>query len=60
MKKLANSEVDRFVVTDTIPVAHKIALAPDRFTVLPIAPLLAEAIKRMILGESLSELHRIG
>lgn len=59
VKKLANSDVDQFTVTDTIPVRDKIALAPDRFTVLPIAPLLAEAIKRMILGESLSEMHRI-
>jgi ribose-phosphate pyrophosphokinase len=57
--KLAHSEVDQFVVTDTIPVAEKVALAPDRFTVLPIAPLLGEAIKRMIVGESLSELHRL-
>ncbi len=59
MSKLSNSEVDQFVVTDTIPVADKVALSPDRFTVLPIAPLLGEAIKRMIVGESLSELHRI-
>jgi ribose-phosphate pyrophosphokinase len=59
IKRLAESCVDQFIVTDTIPVADKVALAPDRFTVLPIAPLLGEAIKRMILGESLSELHRI-
>lgn len=60
IKKLTSSDVDEFVVTDTIPVADKVALAPDRFTVLPIAPLLAEAVKRMILGESLSQLHKIG
>jgi ribose-phosphate pyrophosphokinase len=60
IQKLASSAVDKFIVTDTIPVAHKVAHAPERFTVLPIAPLLGEAIKRMILGESLSELHRIG
>lgn len=60
MKRLAASEVDQFVVTDTIPVADKVAHAPDRFHVISIAPLLSEAIKRMILGESLSELHRIG
>jgi ribose-phosphate pyrophosphokinase len=57
--KLATSDVDQFIVTDTIPVAEKIAHAPDRFTILPIAPLLGEAIKRIITGESLSELHRI-
>ena len=59
MAKLSKSDVDQFIVTDSIPVADKIALAPERFTVLPIAPLLGEAIKRMIVGESLSELHRI-
>ena len=59
MAKLSNSDVDRFIVTDTIPLGDKIALAPEKFTVLPIAPLLGEAIKRMIVGESLSELHRI-
>ena len=59
MAKLSDSDVDRFIVTDTIPLGDKIALAPEKFTVLPIAPLLGEAIKRMIVGESLSELHRI-
>jgi len=59
MAKLADSDVDQFIVTDTIPVGDKIAWAPEKFTVLPIAPLLGEAIKRMIVGESLSELHRI-
>jgi ribose-phosphate pyrophosphokinase len=58
--KLANSSVDKFIVTDTIPLAEKIAYAPERFQVIPIAPLLGEAIKRMIVGESLSELHRLG
>lgn len=59
MAKLANSDVDRFVVTDTIPVAEKVSTTPGRFEVIPVAPFLSEAVKRMILGESLSELHRI-
>lgn len=60
MKKLANSCVDEIVVTDTVPVAEKVALGGPKFTVIPIAPLLGEACKRMILGESLSELHDFG
>lgn len=56
--KLAASDVDRFVVTDTIPIAQKLANHSDKFTVLPIAPLLGEAVKRLITGESLSQLHR--
>ena len=59
MNKLAGSAVDEFVVTDTIPVDHKVAMVPGLFTVLPIAPLLGKAIKRMIMGQSLSELHVI-
>lgn len=59
MKKLSDSPIDEFVVTDTVPVAEKIALATGTFTVLPVAPFLGEAIKRMILGESLSFLHKI-
>lgn len=58
MQKLVDSDVDEFVVTDTIPVANKIAGFPGRFQVIPVAPFLGEAIKRMILGESLSEMHR--
>jgi ribose-phosphate pyrophosphokinase len=58
MKKLCDSAVDEFVVTDTIPVADKAALAGDKLKVISVAPLLGEAIKRLILGESLSELHR--
>lgn len=59
MKKLADSPVDEFVVTDTIPVEHKAAMYPSCITVLPVAPYLGEAVKRMILGESLSVLHKI-
>ena len=58
MKKLSDSPVDEFVVTDTVPVMDKALLGGPKFTVIPIAPLLGDAIKRMVLGESLSELHR--
>jgi len=60
MKKLVDSPVDEIVVTDTIPVANKAALASSKMRVIEIAPLLGEACKRMLLGESLSELHRYG
>jgi len=59
MIKLADSAVDEFVVTDTVPVAEKARVGGPKFTVVPIAPLLGDAIRRMILGESLSELHRL-
>lgn len=59
MRKFDHSSVDEFVLTDSIPLAHKVALAPSKFTIIPIAPLVGEACARLILGESLSELHRL-
>lgn len=59
MKKLADSPVDEFVVTDSIPLMGKKEFAEGKLRVIPIAPLLGEACKRLILGESLSELHRL-
>lgn len=59
MKRFDDSPVDEFVFTDTVPLADKVALAPGKFTILPIAPLLAEASARLVLGHSLSELHRL-
>jgi ribose-phosphate pyrophosphokinase len=60
MRKLADSGVDEFVITDTVPVADKALLGGSKFTVVPVAPLLSSAIRRMIMGESLSQLHRLG
>ena len=56
IKKLEESPIERFVVTDTVPVHHKLAEA-RKFTVISVTKLLAEAIKRTILGESLTALH---
>ena len=59
MTKLVNSPVDEFVVTDSIPLGSKAKYAQGKLKVIPIAPLLGEVCKRLILGESLSELHRL-
>jgi len=59
MKKLADSPLDEFVVTDSIPLGDKVACSFGKLKVIPIGPLLGEACKRMILGESLSELHSL-
>ncbi|MCW5943177.1 MAG: ribose-phosphate pyrophosphokinase [Fimbriimonadaceae bacterium] len=60
MAKLSESDVDEFVVTDSIPLGDKVRLMNGKLTVIPIAPLLGETCKRLILGESLSVLHRMG
>ncbi|MBS1710027.1 MAG: ribose-phosphate pyrophosphokinase [Armatimonadetes bacterium] len=59
MAKLDASPIDEFILTDSIPLADKVCFAPRKFTILPIAPLVGEACMRLILGESLSELHRL-
>lgn len=60
MRRLADSPVDEIVVTDSVPMGNKATLAGPKMRVIEIAPLLGEACKRMLLGESLSELHRFG
>jgi ribose-phosphate pyrophosphokinase len=50
--------LDRLVLTDTVPVKPSVAAAwGKRLTVLPIAPLLAEAVRRLAEGGSLVELE---
>ncbi len=51
IKRIASSSVREVVVTDTIPVANEKRL--DKITVLPIAPLLGEAIHRIHTGLSI-------
>lgn len=57
IRKLLDSEVDEFVVTDSVPLGNKADLAGGRLKVIPIAPLLGEACMRLLVGDSLSELH---
>jgi len=51
IKRIASCSVREVVVTDTIPVAGGKRL--DKITVLPIAPLLGEAIQRIHSGQSI-------
>jgi len=50
IERLASCPVKEVVVTDTIPVTGKKKL--DKITVLPVAPLLGEAIQRIHTGSS--------
>jgi ribose-phosphate pyrophosphokinase len=51
IKRIASCPVKEVVVTDTIPVTGDNKL--DKITVLPIAPLLGEAIHRIHTGQSI-------
>ena len=54
VQRIASSPVREVVVTDTIPVNGERKL--DKITVLPIAPLLGEAIHRIHTGQSVGAL----
>lgn len=56
IQKLEGSPLERVVVTNSIPIAHKLA-DPSKFVVLSVAPLLAEAIGRTVQDDSLTVLH---
>ena len=55
MQRLADSKLEELVVTNTIPLGGKEELW-DRIRVLPVAPLLGEAIRRIHWDESVSSL----
>jgi ribose-phosphate pyrophosphokinase len=54
MERLAESPIDEVVVTDTIPIPKERMI--PKITVLSVADLLAEAIRRIYMGESVSSL----
>ena len=53
---LENSQLDQLVVTDTIPLTEA-AKACGRIRQLSVAELLAETIRRIAFGESVSSLY---
>ena len=56
IKTLAESPLEQIVVTDTIPLSEEKRL--PNITVLSVAPLLGEAIRRIHANESLSRLFK--
>ncbi|MES2199430.1 MAG: ribose-phosphate pyrophosphokinase [Chlamydiota bacterium] len=55
LEKIRNSVIDEMIISDTIPLRED---APANITVISVASLLGESIRRIQLGESLSELFR--
>jgi ribose-phosphate pyrophosphokinase len=56
INNVTNSQLDELVVTDTIPLSETARLCP-RIRQLSVAQLLAETIRRIAFGESVSELY---
>jgi ribose-phosphate pyrophosphokinase len=58
IKKLDGSEtIDKFIITNSVHLPEELKDA-KKFVVLSVAPLLAEAISRIVLNFSLTELHQ--
>jgi ribose-phosphate pyrophosphokinase len=56
VKNIGISKLDRVIVTNTVHVGEEKKF--DNLTVLSVAPLLAEAIKRIHSGESVGALFK--
>ena len=54
VERIDNSEIEKFVVTDTIPLSEEKKI--DKIEVVSVAPIFAEAIKRIYSNESVSKL----
>jgi ribose-phosphate pyrophosphokinase len=56
MKNINSSELDELVVTDTIPLSQE-AIESGKIRQLSVAEMLAETIRRIAVGESVSSLY---
>ena len=56
MDNITNSDLDELVVTDTIPLSEA-AMACSKIRLLSVAQMLAETIRRMAHGESVSSMY---
>jgi len=56
IENIINSELDELVVTDTIPL-RKAARDCDKIRQLSVSQMLAETIRRMAQGESVSSMY---
>jgi ribose-phosphate pyrophosphokinase len=58
IERISSCQVKEVVVTDTVPIPPDKRI--DKITVLPIAPLLGEAIRRIHTGQSVGALFEQG
>lgn len=56
VERLKKSAIQKLIVTDTVPLTADTQALGDKITVVSVAPLLAEAIKRIHEGKSVSSL----
>ncbi len=52
--RMVEAPIERLIITDTIPTCDRLAPLKDRLTVLSVASLMGESIKRIHLNQSVS------
>jgi ribose-phosphate pyrophosphokinase len=57
-QRLADSEIERVVVTNTLPIPDERRPGGDKLVVLSIAPIIASALRAVFEDESVSEIFR--
>jgi ribose-phosphate pyrophosphokinase len=55
IERMLEAPIERLIITDTIPTCDRLAPLKDRLTTLSVAPLMGEAIKRIHLNQSVSD-----
>lgn len=56
VNRIAQSAIDKFVVTSSVPQIENCRILGDKIAVLDVAPIFAESIRRIYNGESVSML----
>jgi ribose-phosphate pyrophosphokinase len=56
LDRLQDTAIDKLIVTDTVPVDYARKVLGDRLVVLPVAPLIADALREIATGGSVSDL----
>ncbi|KKW19406.1 MAG: Ribose-phosphate pyrophosphokinase [Parcubacteria group bacterium GW2011_GWA2_51_10] len=57
MRRFEDSKISQFVIGNTIPIQEKLPFT-KKFRVIRVEKFIAEAIARLLFGQSLTELHR--
>ncbi len=60
IERMVKAPIESIIITDTIPACARLAPIKDRLTVLSVAPLMGEAIKRIHLNQSVSAVLKGG
>ena len=56
LEKFQNSSIEKLILVDTLPQERTIKALGSRVEILPVAPMIAESLRRVLVGESVAEL----